>query len=345
MPSSSQPNRGKNKLRGASGYSGRSPGYPTITLENAIRRIHRVLNYSPSGLVAKSEIHKSWDAPTAAGKIMSYVASLRYYGLTDEVGPFGQKTVQVTQWGRDLTSRKASRELLIRAALTPRVFFEVWQNFKTAVHLDSRKLTTLLVAERRARGEIPFSDKGVEEVYRIYRANVIFTGLTDDEKIAVDNEGTIVVGTSLDETVVRSSSHGSRIATERRSDASIALRFRLKSGRDALLRLPAQINPTDADQIAAFLSTDYHNRLKELLLASETGASAQASAVITRSVGKPTQERVGYRWAFALSSGQVAELELPLAATDEDRRLAKEAFLRTIDKSMDIPVSEPDKTE
>jgi hypothetical protein len=114
----------------------------------------------------------------------SLLATLHYYGLTEDVGRGASRRISLSVLGKELASNRAPDPILKKAAaLKPDVFQELWHQFRTARNANEKAIEAELTAARVDRGETPFNQDAVAKVITYFKANVAFSGLRDSDDI------------------------------------------------------------------------------------------------------------------------------------------------------------------
>ncbi|MDX2287444.1 MAG: hypothetical protein NW217_01300 [Hyphomicrobiaceae bacterium] len=172
------------------------------------------------------------------------MTAIREYGLTEETGRGRNRLIRVSDMGSALIRPNPPRELLKKAALNPPPFQELWAQIKTGKAAPASTVQRILRADREKRGELPFTEQGANEAFRIFRMNVEYVGLADeDDPFAPDRP----------EEEKAFSSNSSEHSRSARGDVAAPgleaayqeIRVPLNSGRDAKFLYPG--NPTRAE--------------------------------------------------------------------------------------------------
>ncbi len=180
---------------------------------------------------------------------MSYMTAIREYGLTEESGRGQSRLIWVTDVGSALIRPNPPSILLKRAALNPGPFRDLWEQFKTGKNASLPAVQRLLRAEREKRDLLPFTEQGAEEAFKIYRANIQFVGLRDeDTPFSIDHPKEGYTRGAADRGYVGEGGN--------ESDTGIAdqeIRVPLNSGRDARLLFPANPSREELEQLKVML--------------------------------------------------------------------------------------------
>jgi len=162
----------------------RSPLYPCKTLSFSIKRCEDLYKKHPNGHVSPAEACQAWGLSQTNGRMSSLLATLHYYGLTEDIGRGASRRISLSVLGKELTSDRAPDPILKKAAaLKPDVFRELWRQFRTARNANEKAIVAELTSARVDRGETPFNQDAVAKVITSFKANVAFSGLRDSDDI------------------------------------------------------------------------------------------------------------------------------------------------------------------
>ena len=126
-------------------------------------------------------------------------------------------------------------------------------------------LSRFLIDDRRGRGELPFSEKGVEEVYRIYRINAQYVGLRDSDDVGGSGEPVGIAATAV-EIPPPQTPEPKRVPQPAQpapaGPAENEVKFRLRSGRHARVLYPSDATEEEVQQIMEMLKMDFEKSLE-----------------------------------------------------------------------------------
>jgi len=159
----------------------RSPAYPYINLETAIKRAKEFYdregrNAAPVGVAAK---HWGYEVKSSAST--QTAAALMSFGLMQDEGTADKRKVKLTANALKilLDNRADSREkdgLIKQAALAPRVHQQIWTKWG-AVGISDENLEHALLFD----WEPPFNEKSVGGFIRQYRDTISFAKLSESD--------------------------------------------------------------------------------------------------------------------------------------------------------------------
>ena len=156
----------------------RSPGYPGIGLEDAIKRaetLHREDGTVPVAVDVAND-HWGYKASSSGGAVA--VAALKKFGLLDDEGSGPNRTVWLTERARRIILDSENRDELIReAALSPSIHKALHERYPD--RLPSRQvLKRYLLVERR------FNERSVDDFINQFIATLQFAGIGDPDTLS-----------------------------------------------------------------------------------------------------------------------------------------------------------------
>lgn len=170
----------------------RSPPYPYVGLAKAMQKAEQLYNAVRHHAAALPTAAKAWDTGAKSSATLQSVGALIQYGLLQDEGVGDARKVKLTPLALKIVMDKRPESIerasaLEQAALTPRVFREIYDEYGTAVEIDVALLVHALTAERVQKGRAPYSEQSAAEVIRVYRDTIGYAGITDSDK-ATDEE-------------------------------------------------------------------------------------------------------------------------------------------------------------
>lgn len=161
----------------------RSPNYPGIGLRSAVAKIEAI--YKADGLAAapQSAILKHLGYDKLHGEAGRMLSALKSFGLIEEVGD----RIKITHRGINIVARPdgdpTRAEALRSAALSPNIYREIANDYKTTGGLPSdTTLKAELIAVKR------FNPNAVDEFVRDFRDSIRFAGLSDARLVKSEKE-------------------------------------------------------------------------------------------------------------------------------------------------------------
>ncbi len=126
----------------------RSPGYPGIDLEQAIKKARVVWDHAKRNAVSAEVVAKYWKYGEKSSGWRTSIAALKRFGLLDSVGNKKSGDVQLTDLALrillDVREPSPEREAAIKeAALRPAIYQELWTHWGGNVPPDDTAQTYL----------------------------------------------------------------------------------------------------------------------------------------------------------------------------------------------------------
>lgn len=165
----------------------RSPPYPYIGLGRSILRAEQLYNAVRHHAAAMPTVAKAWETGAKSSATLQTVGALIQYGLLEDEGAGEARRVKLTPLALKIVMDKrpnsADREAAEKqAALTPRIFAELYDQYGTGEGIDDTLLIHALTAERVQANKAPFSDQSAADVLRVYRDSILYSGLSDSKE-------------------------------------------------------------------------------------------------------------------------------------------------------------------
>lgn len=176
----------------------RSPAYPYINLETAIKRAKEFYDKEVRNAANIKVAVKHWGFVETSSGGAQTIAALVSFGLMQDEGMGENRKVRLTQNALrilldtrpDPTERA---ELIKRAALAPKIHQQLWSQWGTNLPSDVSFRHTLLLEWKP-----PFNDKAVDFFIREYKDTIAFAKLAESDKVPseVKNNGDKTEGES-----------------------------------------------------------------------------------------------------------------------------------------------------
>lgn len=164
----------------------RSPPYPYVGLGTAVAKADQLYNAVRHHAAALPTAAKAWDTGPKSSATAQSIGALIQYGLIDDEGSGDARKMKLTPLALKIVMDKRPESLeraeaLKEAALTPRIFSELFAEYGVAKNVDDTLLVYALTAERVSNGRAPYSEKSAAEVLRVYRDTIDYAGLVDSD--------------------------------------------------------------------------------------------------------------------------------------------------------------------
>jgi hypothetical protein len=161
----------------------RSPSYPAVNLETAVRRARELYAHERQHLTSVDTIAGHWKYKSLNGPAHLTLAALKKYGLIVDDGKGTTRRAGLTDLAVNVLENPdvgARDEALRRAALNPSIHRELWETYGNSPPSDAN-LKWILTRERG------FTDTGAAEFIRVYKETVAYAKL--DSTKAVSSAG------------------------------------------------------------------------------------------------------------------------------------------------------------
>ena len=163
----------------------RSPAYPAIALGEAVERATEFRQYAGKSSVTASLVLEHWGYKGASGIGMKIIAALGYYGLIDDEGTGERRKVRLTDRALrillDHEESTARIEALVDAALSPKLYLEMWQEWEEELPPDE-EIRSHLIFEKR------FNEAVISGVIADYKATLSYVGLRDSDIVSREGQ-------------------------------------------------------------------------------------------------------------------------------------------------------------
>ena len=154
----------------------RGPGYPSLSLEEAVTRLNQLRDANLARTTTNSlSVCTVWGLSSKSGTARAVLASLNHYDLMEYESRGKGKNVRLTELARRIIFDKVpnSKErtaALQQAALAPTYHQKLWEKYHADLPPDHVIETYLIL-------ECKFSDTGAQALVRQYRSTLEFAGL------------------------------------------------------------------------------------------------------------------------------------------------------------------------
>lgn len=160
---------------------GRSPSYPGIDLQAAIDRARTLYDKAGRHRAPVDVIIGVWGYTTFSGSANVNLAALKKFGLIDDEGSGSAREAWLTDLALDILLDTEPRSHIQRAALTPPIHREMWDQYGVDLPHDNVLRSELI----RRRG---FTEKGADDFISEWRATLKFSGLASSPITGDDGE-------------------------------------------------------------------------------------------------------------------------------------------------------------
>jgi hypothetical protein len=164
------------------GQRDRSPAFPSVSLETALRRLGEFEAHFKRSSARPEKIGEAWGI-----KAKSYAdrlaAALRYFGLLEYQGAGAARQIVVSDEGRKYLraqQEETKREVIKAAALRPKQIAHFWNLWGVDRPANPACLDDLVLKSG-------FSEVGAREFLKVYDATIAYAGLSDSDKITANS--------------------------------------------------------------------------------------------------------------------------------------------------------------
>ena len=237
-------------LKQTTGIPSRSPNYPSYDLGSAIEKarvIDRDIGRVPTGLQI---IAKVWGSTTSSSTFKATLASLKAFGLI-QAHPGGKEPLwKLTPTALDILDRPQGtmewREAIKKAALKPRIYADIWEQYSGALPADV-EIARFLTDDK------DFTEQAAAVLISKFRATLAFAQPTQSDNITNEETHTSgdessCEGTSVQGRVLSSTNTGPRFH-------QVSMReeiFSLDEG-NVVLKWPGGLSEDSVEHFLAFL--------------------------------------------------------------------------------------------
>ncbi|MGA8612222.1 MAG: hypothetical protein WB760_10980 [Xanthobacteraceae bacterium] len=159
----------------------RSPAFPVVALDTAVQRLAEFEAHFKRSAARSEKVGDAWKITTKA-YADRIAAALRYFGLLEYQGVGKERSVVVSEEGRNylLAQQEATKqEIIKRAALRPKqiaIFWNLWGKDRPA---DAACIDELV----QKHG---FSVAGAHDFLKVYDATITYAKLSDSDKSSLE---------------------------------------------------------------------------------------------------------------------------------------------------------------
>ncbi|MBI4459216.1 MAG: hypothetical protein HY648_04050 [Acidobacteria bacterium] len=166
----------------------RSPAYPGINLETAIKRAHKFYEHEKRSAAPVSVALKHWGLKEKSSAGMVAIAALKSFRLINDSGSGDKRKIQLTEVGLriilDQRQDSQERDLAIKnAALAPKIHSAIWKKWGASLPSDDNLRHALIF-------DWKFNENSVDDFIREYKDTIRFAKLSDSDSLSVGNGDT-----------------------------------------------------------------------------------------------------------------------------------------------------------
>jgi hypothetical protein len=165
----------------------RSPPFPYVGLGKAMSKVEQLYAAVRHHAAAVPTAAKAWETGAKSSATLQSAGALIQYGLLEDEGSGESRKLKLTPLALKIVMDKRPDSVeraaaLKDAALSPKIFAELFERYGTATGIDDALLVHALTAERVQQGKAPYSDESAADVLRVYRDSLGYAGLANSDK-------------------------------------------------------------------------------------------------------------------------------------------------------------------
>lgn len=158
----------------------RSPGYPSINLEEALEKARQIKTKEGGGrhFIHHNAAMEHWSYKPGSSQGFQVIAALKYFGLLEEQGAKDARQIRLTDMAQNLLffeekdERAKFDKILKEVALYPAIHKELWSEYKGTLPSES-SMVHYLAFTRTPR----FSQGAAEDLYNEFKNTIKFAKL------------------------------------------------------------------------------------------------------------------------------------------------------------------------
>lgn len=165
----------------------RSPGYPTMNLEDAIEKVAALWEKAGKQQVGLDVVSEIWGLSPTSSSSPQHLATLKRYGLIDDVGDGKRRLVRLTPLAIKIIAHpKGSpdhQDALKKAALTPEIFGDLLQRYGDNLNVSDSLIRSHLIVDR------DFNKDVVDRLIKSFRDTITYADLkASDASISKESD-------------------------------------------------------------------------------------------------------------------------------------------------------------
>jgi hypothetical protein len=167
----------------------RSPLYPGHSLSVSLDRAAQLHAACKEHAGSLDDAAAAWGVSATSSGLLQIISSLKQFGLVEDEGSRGNRLVRLTDLALDILlddpGSPERRQKLQRAALTPRIYQELWNRFGQSLPPQDGVIRMYLV---RQREDGTYNPDSVDRLIADMRSSLAFAGLDNASTIMSDDE-------------------------------------------------------------------------------------------------------------------------------------------------------------
>jgi hypothetical protein len=164
----------------------RSPAYPSIGLEEAIRKVDILWDRVQDHFVSMDAIAHEWETNTKSGAFMQWISALKQFGLIEDEGRGEERKARVSEMAKTILINEENSPQRIavakNAALSPKIHRELWDKYRGLLPASDSPIRSYLLQERKELGT--FNKDHVDSFISQFRSTLAYAKLGQSDIIA-----------------------------------------------------------------------------------------------------------------------------------------------------------------
>lgn len=162
----------------------RSPGYPSLGLEEAIRRVGVLYDKAHGHKVGLESAASEWNSNTKSSSFLQAVSALKQFGLIDDEGKGDERQIGVSELAKSIVidddDSPERLKAIKTAALNPPMHREIWDKYGGSVPPSDSPIRVYLLRERPVT---KFHPDHVDGFISQFRSTIAYAKLSADDTI------------------------------------------------------------------------------------------------------------------------------------------------------------------
>jgi len=163
---------------------GRSPSYPAIDLDEAVRRARQLYVAERQHPASVDTIVRDWQYKSLNGPAALRLAALKKFGLIEDEGTGSNRRARVSDLAVEILEHPdpaVRQRALQQAALSPTIHQEMWEKYGRSLPSDSN-IRWFLTRERG------FTETGASEFIPEYRSTIAYAKLFESDTVGIQDD-------------------------------------------------------------------------------------------------------------------------------------------------------------
>lgn len=216
---------------------GRSPGYPSINLRNAIEKAQIIYDREKKHAAPAVNVVRHWGYTPKSSAGLLTLAALRKFNLIEDEGSGQNRKVRLTDLALRILldpNEKSKNEAIQKAALNPPIHTEIWEKYGGTLP-STETLKYYLHMERG------FTGFGADEFIRHFVDTISFAKLGESGTISGGESDSGGIEMPMGSPVQKIEQSPGHIQGQQAQTAAMQMVLRVKEG-NIILSMPSQLS-------------------------------------------------------------------------------------------------------